>query len=500
MGRLAALVCCTALLVLAPVGTVAAGTTGFAGTADAAQSGPNPCVGTVTDEPDRATVMSIQGARGGEKTDAMLVSFAPDGSIIGVHDDSSYGRWWSYDVDRLANGNFLLPTTQSRHTVIEEIDDETGEHVSVRHFRDTLDTHDVDLINGDEILLNDMSQDGEDRIFVYNLTREEVTWEYYFANHTDEFPREAGGEFGGDWTHNNDVEEIEPGVFMVSLKNFHQVVAINRSTKEVVWTLGETDDTSILNLQHNPDYMVNEQGQPTVIVADSVNDRVAEYTLEDGGEASDASRTSSDSSDGKWNLTWSLVGGGLNEPRDADRLPNGNTLVSDRRGDRLLEVTPTGEVVWEVYAPWQPYDAERLGTIDESSGPAMVDAGVTGAHEMTGSASPDGADKEACYNYIQNVTSTRLVPEDDPGPVVEAGQGGTTDDGSAETRTDADGDGSDGTGTDGQDGDGNGDGGSVLGTTEGDGSSAFGPTALPTVLALLAVLLGIGALASRARR
>jgi hypothetical protein len=219
-------------------------------------------------------------------------------------------------------------------------------------------------------------------------------------------------------------------------------------------------------------------------VADSVNDRVAEYTREDG----------------EWNLTWSLVGGGLNEPRDADRLPNGNTLVSDRRGDRLLEVTPAGEVVWEVYAPWQPYDAERLGTIDESSGPAMVDAGVTGAQEMTGSASPDGADKEACYRHIQNVTSTRLVPEDDPGPVVEAGQGGTSGDGSTDTRTDPDGDG-DSTGTDRQSGDGeSGDGGSVLGTTEGDGSSAFGPTALPTVLALLAVLLGVGALASRVRR
>jgi len=484
MGRVSALVLCTAVLVLAPVGTVA-GTAGSGGTttASVAQSGPNPCVGTVTEEPDRATVLSIQGARGSDKTDAMLVSFAPSGEIIGVHDDSSYGRWWSYDVDRLGSGNFLLSVTQNRHTVIEEIDDENGAHVSALDFPEVRDTHDVDLINGDELVMNDMSQDGEDRVLVYNLTREEITWEYWFANHTDQFPRDAGGEFGGDWTHNNDVEEIRPGVFMVSLKNFNQIVAINRSTKEVVWTLGEPGNSDIVNRQHNPDYLINDAGQPTVIVSDSANDRVAEYTREDG----------------TWNLTWSLRGGDLNEPRDADRLPNGNTLVSDRRGDRLLEVTPTGEVVWEVYAPWQPYDAERLGTVDESSGPTMVDEGVTGPQEMTGSASPDEAAKEDCYNYIQNVTGSRLVPEDDPGPVTAPRMGedgnvsGNVTDGSDGNGTDS---GSE-TGTDGTDSP-NGDEG-ILGTTEG-GSSAFGPTALSALLAVLAIALGAAAVASRVRR
>ncbi len=485
MGRLAALVCLVALVAFAPVGTVTTGPVGAVGTVEAAshaQSGPNPCVGTVTDEPDRATVMSIQGARGGEKTDAMVVSFAPDGGIIGVHDASANGRWWAYDVDRLANGNFLVPTTQNRHVVVEEVDDETGEHVSVREFEGLHDTHDVDLINGDELLMNDMG-DEHNRVVVYNVTREAFVWEYRFDDHSEEFPRSAGGEYGKDWTHNNDVEEIEPGVFMVSLKNFNQVVAINRSTEEVVWKLGADSDTETLNLQHNPDYMVDDQGRPTVIVADSVNDRVAEYTRE-GDE---------------WNLTWSLVGGGLNEPRDADRLPGGNTLVSDRRGDRLLEVTPTGEVVWEVYGPWQPYDAERLGTVDESSGPAMADAGVTGAHEMTGSATPDAADKEACYNYIQNVTSTRLVPEDDPGAVTAGGQGGGTGDAERTGGRADGGDGGDGaTATTGTEDDSDGE--SALGTTEGDGSAAFGPTATPMLLALLAVVLGGAAVASRVRR
>jgi len=415
MDRVATAVPLVVLLVLAPLGGAAGAAVGNA----TAHQASNPCVGTVTDSPDRPTVVSIQGARGGDKTDAMVVSFAPSGEVVGVHNAGDEGRWWAYDVDRLPNGNFLLPTTQDRHTVVSEIDDETGEHVSVLDFDGNgnpllHDTHDVDLINGDELLMNDMG-DERDRVVVYNLTREKVVWEYRFDEHSDHFPREGGGPYETDWTHNNDVEQVGDGVFMVSVRNFDQVVAINRSTKEIEWKLGEDDNAAVLDEQHNPDYIETEDGRATVLVADSLNDRVVEYTREGDG----------------WNRTWVLRGGGLSEPRDADRLPNGNTLVSDRRGHRYLEVTPEGEVVWEVYGPWQPYDAERLGTRDESSGPTMVDHGTTGVVELD-SEPVDTDDLEACYEHLLDVESTRLVPEGDPGVT---------------TRTPTDGDGTDGDGT-----------------------------------------------------
>ena len=38
---------------------------------------------------------------------------------------------------------------------------------------------------------------------------------------------------------------------------------------------------------------------------------------------------------------------GLDGPSDADRLPNGNTLISDRWHSRVIEVTPDGTIVWE---------------------------------------------------------------------------------------------------------------------------------------------------------
>jgi hypothetical protein len=187
-------------------------------------------------------------------------------------------------------------------------------------------------------------------------------------------------------------------------------VAIDRETKEVRWRLGEDDNRNTLFEQHNPDYIEGENGTPTVLIADSRNDRVVEYAREDG----------------EWTRTWVLRGGGLDEPRDADRLPNGNTLVVDRRGDRLLEVTPTGEVVWEFYAPWQPYDAERIGTGDESSAPTARQLDATGTYEMTGSAGVSERRTEACYEYLTDWNgSSRLLP-DDP----------TTSSGGVETQSD----------------------------------------------------------------
>jgi hypothetical protein len=385
-----------ALVLLAPLVGVAAAAGGHAGTAPPAaptHSGPNPCVGTTADPPETPTVVSIQGARAGEKTDAMVVSVRPSGAVLGVHNVGDH-RWWAYDVDRLSNGNFLLATTRNRHTNIVELDAETGDHVTDQDFEGVHDTHDVDLVNGDELLMNDMG-DERNRVLVYNLTREEVVWEYRFDEHTDRFPTSGGGPYGEDWTHNNDVEQVREGVIMVSVRNYDQVVAINRSTKETEWTLGEDDNAAVLDEQHNPDFITTEDGRATVLVADSLNDRVVEYTRE-GDE---------------WNRTWVLRGGGLAEPRDADRLPDGNTLVVDRRGHRTVEITPEGEVVWEVYTPWQPYDAERLGTPDESSGPAMTDTDAAGVREMTGHATFTDREIQRCYEFLSNVTENRLVPE-----------------------------------------------------------------------------------------
>ncbi|UIO99688.1 aryl-sulfate sulfotransferase [Halobaculum sp. CBA1158] len=398
---------------VATTGANAGGATGPFAQSD----GLNPCVGTVEEEPDASTLVSIQGARGGGKTVAMLVGVGPDGSIHGVHNDTADGRWWSYDVDPLPNGELLMATTEPGISVIERIDPATGETTETIRLENVEDAHDVDYLGDGEFVTVDKG-DERNRVVVFDDSGE-IVWQWRFDEHTDRFPRDGGGPYGDDWTHVNDVDPIGNDTFLVSVRNFDQVIAVDRDTKEVKWTLGEDDEYDVLNEQHNPDYIEGENGTATVLVADSENDRVAEYARTD---------------DGGWERTWTLSGGGLHEPRDADRLPNGNTLVTDRRGHRVVEVTPRGEVVWEFYTPWQPYDAERVGTDPGSEGPTMRQVGATGDQSMTGSAGYDTARIEECYAHLTGVDRTRLVPDDELW-----GSGG--DLGDADTTTAGDGDG-----------------------------------------------------------
>lgn len=359
----------------------------------------NPCVGTISDPPDGVTLITIQGARfkDGEslKTPGLLVSVGPRGEIVGVLNNSAAHRWWTYDVDPLPNGNLLQVTTQFGISVIEEIDPRTGSRVWVTRLHNVKDAHDVDYLGAHEYLLVDKGE-RRDRVLVYNRRTEEIVWQWLFA---DRYPKRGGGPYPDDWTHVNDADEIDDDRYLVSVRNFDQVIVINRTSDEIEVQLGSDDNYGTLFEQHNPQYLADELG-PSILVADSRNDRVVEYT-----------RTSSG-----WEQTWELTGGGLHEPRDADRLPNGNTLVVDRLGHRTLEVAPNGTVLWEFYSPWQPYDAERYRFGDEPDGPTMRELGVTGEFELTGSTRFTEAEIERCSATLTNYRGNgTLVPPNEYG-------------------------------------------------------------------------------------
>ena len=322
------------------------------------------------DEPaNGTTVISIQGfhfqGMANENKPARLVAVGPRGEVEWVHDGSGFDATWFYDVDPLDNGNLLVTATAEGETLVYELDPDTQERVWTERLPIS-DTHDVDLINGDQLLVANMRvPDKGDRIFVHNVTTNQTVWEWRFADH---YPESVGGP-SHDWTHVNDIDKIGEGEYLVSPRNFDQVIVVNRSTDEIDTKLGSDDDHDTLYEQHNPQYLESEDGTPTVLVADSENDRIVEYAKE-GGE---------------WTRTWNLGTKGLSWPRDADRLPNGNTLVVDTMNQRVFETTPEGEVVWEFYAPWAPYDVERVRLGDESGGPTMQDAKKTGDYDLHGS-------------------------------------------------------------------------------------------------------------------
>ncbi len=338
--------------------------------------------GTIKSPANGTTVISVQGfhfqGKGNRKKPARLVAVGPEGNVEWVHNGSKEGATWFYDVDPLENGNLLVTSTQKGGTLVYEYNPDTKKKVW-KQFLDIHDTHDIDLINnGSQLLVANMraynksTGKNDDSIYVYDLEKDEIVWRWYFRNYYD---KGAGvDEYTGDWTHVNDVDKIGPGKYMADPRNMNEVLVIDRQTKDVTMKLGEKDNQSILHKQHNPDYLESESGNPTMLVADSENHRIVEYA-----------KRGSD-----WEKTWQMGSSKkFNWPRDADRLPNGNTLITDSSNHRVIEVTPKGEIVWEFYSPWLPYDAERVSSGDGSNGPTMADQGVTGEYQVSGSANID---------------------------------------------------------------------------------------------------------------
>jgi len=190
---------------------------------------------------------------------------------------------------------------------------------------------------------------------------------------------------------------------VASPRNFDQVIVVDRERGEVVMRLGEDDAHEVLDEQHNPSYLQTEAGAPAILVADSENDRVVEYTCDRADPNHPLDGDLEPNCD--WERTWTVGTDQLAWPRDADRLPNGNTLVTDTLNHRVVEVTPRGEVVWEFYAPWLPFDAERPVHGREAGGPAMQDLDAAGNHRLTGSSGLHREDRLLTPERLATATS-----------------------------------------------------------------------------------------------
>jgi len=231
--------------------------------------------------------------------------------------------------------------------VVERVNLSTGEveRLMTRYSRQAV-WHDVDRIDETHLLVGDI---GRDSVHVIDTETGMIEWSW---DAQSAIPLSEGGAFPADWTHLNDVEYVGDGRVMASLRNQDQVVFVDmeEGLKED-WTLGADGDHDTLYEQHNPDYIPEEQGGPAILVADSENNRVVEYQREDG----------------EWVQSWEWSDPRIQWPRDADRLPNGHTLITDSDGGRVVEVDREGEIVWSANAD-TPYEAERFGTGDESTG------------------------------------------------------------------------------------------------------------------------------------
>ncbi|NHN46815.1 hypothetical protein G9464_04285 [Halostella sp. JP-L12] len=316
------------------------------------------------------TLISTQSY--GDDYDGKVMEVTPEGERLWTYDPPNSRV---FDSEMLDNGNLLVsvatkvppedcPEEQLRvdddecvHNRVIEIDGDTlddGEkevvwnHSWYDEFVSHHEVHDADRLESGETAIIDM---GEDRAFTV-ARNGTITWQWNATEHLgegSEFREEYGGpEREGpesDWTHMNDIDRLDDGNFQLSIRNFDAVIEVDPETNEVVGVVGEPGDHETLYEQHNP-RRLEEWG--TVLVADSENDRVVEYRVDNESKV------------------WEYGGSDLlHWPRDADRLPNGNTLIVDTFNNRVIEVNSAGQVVWEYGGLAMPYAADRLSVPEE---------------------------------------------------------------------------------------------------------------------------------------
>lgn len=340
------------------------------------------------------TVITSRGFQGGVNRN-MILAVGPEGKATYV--DQSYHNYYDVDPSDRGKSTVLLLVQEEVTTgkcseglverclrnVVMYLNLSTGEENRVfSRLRpggnpSDADWHDVDYLGDGRYLVGGIQQN---RAFIYNATSGENEWGW--DAQTDYSVEETGDEFGfnpNGWTHLNDVEYTPDGRVMLSLRNQDQVVFLRPGEGLLPeWSLGEPGNYGILFEQHNPDYIPASNGGPAVLVSDSENDRIVEYQRENGA----------------WEQSWVWTDRQLEWPRDADRLPNDNTLITDTRGDRVVEVDENGDVVWQVNIS-HGYDAERIWTGDESeNGTAAAAAGLESHYGEAGeeAASQTGED------------------------------------------------------------------------------------------------------------
>ncbi|WP_132057871.1 aryl-sulfate sulfotransferase [Halorussus amylolyticus] len=324
-----------------------------------------------TDDEQRQTLVGVQGGGPGWHDHGSVSLFEGTDSVWRSGDTDSY-----FDVTMLDNGSVMAgfmqggyddcgpyesPCTRTGFRIIDpDPEPETVFEYSYPVRTPTnSEVHDVERVGDGEFLVTDMEH--ERLVIVKN--GEEV-WEW----NAESFYDAPDDPTKTDWLHINDVDVISENRYLVSLRNANQVLVVERG-EGVVEVINEDDggddssctrdnqlsdtdgdgdvrcgDPDVMDHQHNPQWL----GEGAVLVADSDNNRVVELHRND---------------DDEWEVAWELDSAGgipFDWPRDADRLENGNTLVTDTLNKRVLEVDENGTVVHSITTDHIPYEAERL--------------------------------------------------------------------------------------------------------------------------------------------
>lgn len=169
-----------------------------------------------------------------------------------------------------------------------------------------------------------------------------VAWEWRAWEHLD--PEEDGIPWPMDprnsWTLANSIAEWPNGDITVSFRNISQLVTISRQTGEILWKMGSPP----LSGQHAPVPLPNGN----LLIFDN-----GPHRFDHSFPYSRVLEIEVATKEIVWKYQEPRVSDFFS-PRisNAQRLPNGNTLINEGWFGRFFEVTGAGEVVWEYVNPY----------------------------------------------------------------------------------------------------------------------------------------------------
>jgi hypothetical protein len=252
----------------------------------------------------------------------VLWKFKPPGNLRGA----------VLDAAKLGNNNILITI---RGSGIYEI---SRKGKVVWAHKDPEASHDADrLPNGNTLYNLGWQKKGEDVVREVDPSGK-IVWSWKGLTDYDREPFARIDSEG--WMHVNAVSRLENGNTLVSIRNFNTVAEVGPDGRVVRdWTFRGKDKRTGVQTRgkikgernHEPEILENGN----MLLALRRPNRFVEFDLETRHIV--------------W--SWTHPGGGrqLRTNREANRLPNGNTLGS--AGNKLIEIAPDGTIVWQMIAP-----------------------------------------------------------------------------------------------------------------------------------------------------
>lgn len=244
----------------------------------------------------------------------------------------SIGRGAVLDATYLENRNILITV---KPVGIFEVD-RAGKTVW-KHL-DKEASHDADRLPNGNTLYNLGWQDkGEDVVREVDPDGK-LVWSWKGVEDYDRAPFADVSHEG--WMHVNAVSRLKNGNTLVSMRNFNTIAEVGPNGRVVRdWTFKARDKRTGIQTQgkirgernHEPEVLPNGN----MLLCLRRPNRFVEFNMKTGEMV--------------WE--WNHPGGGreLRTNREANRLPNGNTLGS--ASNKLVEIAPNGDIVWQMIAP-----------------------------------------------------------------------------------------------------------------------------------------------------